>query len=120
VATTDASDGPARDDPAGPTGSRARDHMANERTYLSWLRTALGVVALAVAVARFGTRGSSDTLVVVVMLVFAATVLGVGTFRFYQVSRDLELNRFHLSRVGPLVVALMLVVAAAILVPLSM
>lgn len=35
------------------TGSTARDHLASERTFLAWLRTGLGFVALGVAVERF-------------------------------------------------------------------
>jgi len=35
------------------TGSVARDHLASERTLLSWLRTGLGFVALGIGVERF-------------------------------------------------------------------
>lgn len=35
------------------TGSTARDHLANERTYLAWLRTSLALVLLGVGVERF-------------------------------------------------------------------
>ncbi|KAH9923361.1 uncharacterized protein B0H18DRAFT_1015368 [Fomitopsis serialis] len=35
------------------TGSTARDHLANERTYLAWTRTSLGLIALGIGVERF-------------------------------------------------------------------
>jgi uncharacterized membrane protein YidH (DUF202 family) len=35
------------------TGSVARDHLAAERTFLSWLRTGLGFIALGIAIERF-------------------------------------------------------------------
>ncbi len=35
------------------TGSVARDHLASERTFLAWVRTGLGFMALGVAVDRF-------------------------------------------------------------------
>ncbi|KAJ7646850.1 hypothetical protein FB45DRAFT_891608 [Roridomyces roridus] len=35
------------------TGSVARDHLASERTFLAWLRTGLGFVALGIAMERF-------------------------------------------------------------------
>lgn len=35
------------------TGSTARDHLASERTFLSWLRTGLGFIALGMGVERF-------------------------------------------------------------------
>jgi len=33
-------------------GSAARDHLANERTFLAWLRTALGLVGLGLLVEK--------------------------------------------------------------------
>jgi uncharacterized membrane protein YidH (DUF202 family) len=35
------------------TGSVARDHLASERTYLAWMRTGLGFIALGIAIERF-------------------------------------------------------------------
>lgn len=35
------------------TGSVARDHLALERTFLAWLRTGLGFIALGIAIERF-------------------------------------------------------------------
>ncbi|KAL1303590.1 hypothetical protein AAFC00_006955 [Neodothiora populina] len=35
------------------TGSVARDHLAAERTFLAWIRTGLGLVALGTAIERF-------------------------------------------------------------------
>lgn len=35
------------------SGSVARDHLASERTFLAWIRTGLGFVALGIAVERF-------------------------------------------------------------------
>jgi uncharacterized membrane protein YidH (DUF202 family) len=35
------------------TGSTARDHLASERTFLAWIRTGLGFIALGIAVERF-------------------------------------------------------------------
>ncbi len=32
----------------------ARDHLANERTFLSWIRLGLGLVTLGFVIARFG------------------------------------------------------------------
>ncbi|KAJ9144315.1 hypothetical protein NKR19_g6523 [Coniochaeta hoffmannii] len=35
------------------TGSVARDHLASERTFLAWVRTGMGFVALGIAIDRF-------------------------------------------------------------------
>ncbi|CAD6584379.1 MAG: hypothetical protein CYPHOPRED_002680 [Cyphobasidiales sp. Tagirdzhanova-0007] len=44
------------------TGSVARDHLASERTFLAWLRTGLGFVALGMAVERFSQFDLTDLL----------------------------------------------------------
>lgn len=44
------------------TGSTARDHLASERTFLAWLRTGLGFVALGIAVERFSQLDLSTLL----------------------------------------------------------
>lgn len=33
--------------------SRANDHMANERTYLAWIRTSIGIMAFGFVVVKF-------------------------------------------------------------------
>ena len=35
------------------TGSIARDHLANERTYLAWLRTGVTLMGVGVALVKF-------------------------------------------------------------------
>jgi putative membrane protein len=111
--------GPAAGDSAGRTGNRARDHLANERTYLSWLRTSLGVLALAAAVARFGTgQHRADVMAVGLLGLLGLFMLGVGTRRYYQVAADLEQGRFSFSRRTPLLVGSVVVVVAVVLLPL--
>jgi uncharacterized membrane protein YidH (DUF202 family) len=44
------------------TGSVARDHLASERTFLAWLRTGLGFVALGIAVERFSQLELAELL----------------------------------------------------------
>src|SRR5258708_19707864 len=38
----------------GPESTRVREHLANERTLLAWVRTAITFLALGFVVARFG------------------------------------------------------------------
>ncbi|KAI1343370.1 hypothetical protein F5Y15DRAFT_369819 [Xylariaceae sp. FL0016] len=44
------------------TGSVARDHLASERTFLAWIRTGLGFVALGIAIERFSQLDLSEIL----------------------------------------------------------
>ncbi|KAJ7071960.1 hypothetical protein C8F01DRAFT_1243059 [Mycena amicta] len=95
------------------TGSVARDHLALERTYLAWLRTGLGFVALGIAVERFagaqlnitehlprivtrkmknrpeGSQGDAD-LVAGALLGTGCGTIAYGTARYFFTMRLLE------------------------------
>jgi putative membrane protein len=43
---------PKQTEVSGIDDERVRDHLANERTYLAWLRTGLATVALGVVIAK--------------------------------------------------------------------
>jgi putative membrane protein len=87
--------------PGAPT-----DHLANERTFLAWVRTAITIMAFGFVVARFGLflkeisgTGSGQTSPVSqglgVFLVLAGTViLVVSQLRFRRVRTDLLDGRF--------------------------
>ena len=91
------------------TGSTARDHLASERTFLAWLRTGLGFVALGIAVERFGRfelapplppqsadkRNSSDQEdrsqgLVLGLLTIGSGSIAYGTGRYFSNRRMLE------------------------------
>lgn len=110
---------PASGTSGGPSGNRARDHLANERTFLSWLRTSLGVIALAAAVARFGIGGATrDRVAVSLLALLGAFVLVTGTRRYYQVARDLEEGRFSLSRRTPVAIAVVVLACSGVILAL--
>lgn len=44
----------ARQPSEPPSSTRAREHLANERTLFAWVRTALALMGLGFVVARFG------------------------------------------------------------------
>ena len=103
----------------GQSGNRARDHLANERTYLAWLRTAIGVLALAAAIARLGSSpGAHEKVAVGITGLLGLLMLGIGTRRYYQVAKDLESGRFEISRRTPVVVGAAVVLAAVTVLPL--
>jgi putative membrane protein len=82
------------------------DHLANQRTFLAWVRTAITIMAFGFVVARFGLflristgfgapSSSAVTQETGVFLVLAGTaLLGVATIEFDRVRRGLLARRF--------------------------
>lgn len=84
-------------------GNTARDHLANERTYLAWLRTGFGTVALGLGIAKLlGDPGEWIPLFSgIVFGVLGIAMLIYGTLRYYRVMRAIDEGLFDLSRTGP-------------------
>lgn len=81
------------------TGSRARDHLADERTYLAWLRTGIAVAGLGVAVAKFAPRRGVHAVASGAILVFSGLLVSLyGTTRYRSVGRQLEAGVFAPAR----------------------
>lgn len=111
-----------------PGPNELRDHLANERTFLAWVRTAITVIALGFVVAKFGILlrevGGSHVrpltaragAAVGVLLVFAGVVLvGLALLRFLRTRQDIERNRIHFSPTLDVVIAAMLGLVGALL-----
>ncbi|GAA2229405.1 MULTISPECIES: YidH family protein [Kitasatospora] len=103
------------------TGSRARDHLANERTYLAWLRTGISVAALGVAVAKFAPHRGLHAVVSGMILIFAGLLVsGYGTARYRSVGEQLEAGVYAPARSAVItaatVVTLLALIAVVVLV----
>ena len=102
--------------PLANTGSVARDHLANERTFLSWTRTGLGFVALGVALAKLDALEAlspamnpnhGDLRVQSAGLVGAGTgCLSYGTMRYFSSMKLLQRGLFRPNIPGIGLVAL--------------
>ncbi|MGS2648608.1 DUF202 domain-containing protein [Streptosporangium sp. LJ11] len=98
-------------------GSRARDHLANERTYLAWLRTGISVAALGVAVAKFAPHRGVHAVISGGILIFAGLLVsGYGTVRYRSVGRQLDSGLFAPARFGTVTAATVVTVLALIAV----
>lgn len=101
--------------PNSSNPNRQRDHQANERTYLAWLRTSLALIGFGFAIARFGlfTRQISDALsnqAPASRSILSSETLGVGlvvcgilaiilaTWRFNEVFEQIERQSFRPRR----------------------
>ena len=104
-------------EPEAAGGSLARDHLANERTLLAWLRTSANVMILGLAVAQFLSRGSVRGLIAGVLLI-AVGALGVfyGTRRYHRVNRDIAGGRVDIAgnARGPVIASVVLVVTVGV------
>jgi putative membrane protein len=116
--------------------TRAREHLANERTLLAWVRTAIALMGLGFVVARFGlylreiaaVRGgslppeSSYSGPIGIVLVGAGVLATVvSTVRFFRARDQIERGRFEpeiFAEVG--VVAVTLLAGAGLIAYLAL
>ena len=95
-----------------------RDHLANERTLLAWIRTAVTVVGLGFLLDRLAAAGTDDTigtLVGIVLVLFGAAVALAGGYAYYSTRKLLGPGPYrsnvalHLGMVAVVVVGALLI-----------
>ncbi len=86
----------------------ARDHLANERTFLSWLRFSIAIAAFGFVVSRFGLfvaemltttqagqRISGLSVPLGIVFVVVGPILAIfAALRFFAVERELDAGSF--------------------------
>jgi putative membrane protein len=94
---------------AGESGNRARDHLANERTFLAWVRTGVAIVVFEFAIGRFAIairqflqvqghvfRSAGLTVWFGAIAIFGGVLLTLAGLLRYRRTRDqLESGRFE-------------------------
>ena len=116
----------ASDKPANPNATR--DHLANERTFLAWIRSCIAIIALGFVVARFGllirelgsnaprhTPAGLSTGIGVALVACGAALVVLATLRYRDATRAIDQNIYHPSPALILLLAGGSVVVAAIL-----
>jgi len=90
---------------------KASDHLANERTFLAWVRTGLSVMAFGFVVERFGlllrelglrlgnnTTGTTvhySKFLGITITLLGIVLLIVALFNFIHVRRTIDEERYH-------------------------
>ena len=96
-----------------------RDHLANERTQLAWLRTSANVVVVGLAVARFADGGEVTAASLVaggVLILTGAVGVVYGTLRYRRAAAAIRRGDIDAisSSLGPSVAAVVLLVAVLV------
>jgi len=109
-------------------GSVARDHLANERTWLAYLRTSLAIAGTGVALVQLFTIAPSNkssphqktpesfarplgaTIVIV-----AFGVLGIGVYRYFKIQKSMTQGVFPVARSTIIVITAVLASLAALI-----
>lgn len=89
-----------------PVDASRRTHLANERTYLAWLRSGLTALAVGLGVAKFipdFTRGQAWPYVVlgVGFCLLGIGMIGLGVHRLREVTTALRRGEFGPLGEGP-------------------
>ncbi len=107
----------------------ARDHLANERTFLAWVRSCIAIMALGFVVARFGllirelgpnaprhTPVGLSTGFGVALVVCGAALMILATLRYRDAARAIDRADYHPSPTLILLLSGGLVAVGALLV----
>jgi putative membrane protein len=99
--------------------SRARTHLANERTFLAWFRTGITLIALGLAADQFlgepggPAQGMVRLLATLVIAMGALTVI-VGLVRYSRGRAEIDATRFVPASRSILIAAVLALLTAAV------
>lgn len=100
-------------EPIENKGSTARDQLANERTFLAWVRTGLGFVGIGVVLDKLIDRhGELALLMGLVFVAAGIAMLIYGLWRYRRVATLLTQGRFAPAERGPLALVVFLIILA--------
>lgn len=96
----------------GTGGTEAREHLANERTLLAWVRTGVSLISFGLVVERIGAQigpAGVSSLFGVALALLGCVTLVMGTFQFLRSRRGITSGNFVST-----VAAYMVVVAGSL------
>lgn len=113
---------------------RQREHQANERTFLAWLRTAIALIGFGFAIARFGlflrqleTSFTGENTVPdsfinsqnlgIGLVIVGVVVIGLSVWRYNKVFRQIEQADYQPSRLMVWITAVIVMVLGLLSIP---
>jgi len=114
---------------------RQREHQANERTFLAWLRTAISLIGFGLAIARFGlflrqlqstlTQQSSSPPPIfnsqnlgIGLIIFGIVTLVLAAWRYNQVFWQIERGDYRPSRLMVWITTAFFIILGTLSIPL--
>lgn len=81
-----------------PISMNRRAHMANERTFLAWVRTAIGIMAFGLVIEEFAFSGSpqfipalgSSHFTGLLLIIFGVVITTLSFVRYSVIERELD------------------------------
>lgn len=67
-----------------------RDHLANERTFLSWIRTSLSIMAFGLAIYKFSIFESYSNIVGIALVALGMLTVSLPFIRYKQSEKQLK------------------------------
>jgi len=118
-----------------PNNNRLRDHQANERTFLAWLRTAIALIGFGFAIARFGIFLSKlqaafthqntpspsflrSEIIGVALVSIGIVLIPLSLWRYNQVFRQIELEDYRPNRLLIWLTAGVVIILGSLTIPL--
>lgn len=115
--------------PALSKSDKARDHLANERTFLAWVRTSLSIIVFGFVVAKFGitlreflliqnhkATESSLSLTIGIGFMLVGIILSIlSLVRYRNTMYQIENEQFEPSNIIILFVAMITAIFGAIM-----
>ena len=129
--------------PAAPVqpDKRGTEYLANERTFLAWIRTSVSLISLGFVVERFGlflrelgdqaaiyahahpptrfSRVATPFLVGELMMAFAGVLAFLAAWRYHVVNRDIERGVARADRLTIMAVAFAIMLLSAVMIGLA-
>jgi len=97
-----------------PSDKKATEYLANERTFLAWIRTCVAVISLGFVIARFGVwlrelaarldpkievgNTKFSLLVGVAMMAFGSVLALLAAWRYHSINRAIDRGEFQVDR----------------------